>query len=125
MLAQLQTVDPSHLKDILLIAVAFCGVVTPLATLAVNSHRSQKREVVFGDAFMTKELCTTAHGNLIERVERCESAIRDAVAEFRKDVQQMEAKQEQRAVALHERINTLSVTLTNAVAELRGQVQRL
>lgn len=106
MFADLSTADPIHIKDFLLIIGFFISSAAS-AVAVINSRRVQRREVTFGQEFVTKDQCTIMNQSLDRRIRKIEEDV---------SMMRREVKQDMRGV--HERIDQVLA----AVSELRGEL---
>lgn len=76
------TPSPVIAWDVILTVAVLLPMAVALISL-LRSGKSQKREVTFGESFMTKEACGIEHRHSVDRITNCEHEIR----EIRKEVQ--------------------------------------
>lgn len=120
-----EVAPPDHSAWMTNLAFLLSMVAIVVNIISGLSNRSQRREVTFGTEFARKA-----------DLDRVEKAFEKAVAEFRiavdvlqRDLHAMQNtlqhSSEERAVAIHDRINGVSEELTKAVSELRGEIKHL
>lgn len=108
--------------------VLAAGILLSLAANVVallRNGRAQKREVTFGEQFVTREVHGAVATNMDVRVTKIEGELKAIREEMNHQREMAEATAETRAVALHNRINDLGTSLTAQVAELRGTMNRM
>lgn len=74
MLAQIQSANPLVLRDVLTILFAFVAAGAGVVAM-LNSKKTQRREVTFGEAFVTKEHCGTITTDTVNRIDRLEKSV--------------------------------------------------
>lgn len=73
------------------------------------------------ETYMTKAQCAVSHGETDRRLDRLECEVPEIRAEIRRMVIELDRKGEERAVAIHNRINQL----VEATGEMRGELKRM
>jgi hypothetical protein len=135
MLAQLAA-QPDHVKDFLII-IGFILSAGASAAALLNQRRTQKREVTFGQEFVTRDFCQSMHtrdsGEVKRLVAEVEELKRDRVGvlakveekidklrvEIKHDIQAAALTDESRISSVHDRINDV----LSAVAKLEGRLE--
>jgi hypothetical protein len=98
-------------------AAAVLWIVVQVRSL-FTGRTSEKREVTFGDQFVTKESCAASHVSNDERVTRVEIEIREIRTQMRSDRDQILAAGDDRARRLHIRIDNLGQLFNDKFQEI-------
>ena len=86
MLAQIQTVDPIHLRDIVIL-IGFFLSAGASAVAILGQRRTQKREVSFADQFVTSAFCEKQHTNLTAEIKALQADRRGDVANLHNKIE--------------------------------------
>lgn len=122
MFAQLQSVDPGFLQQLLVVALCAISAFTSIGSL-VNSRKRQSREIEpqplevrAADQFVSREFCKQIHMREADAVDTIKANIDKLEREVRQNREHFEAALMAELAKVHSRINEILV----AVAELRG-----
>ena len=118
-LAQLSSADPVHLWNLLMIAGYFVTTMAAVVGIVVGL-RKQKREVTFGDSYITKEFCASRHEQTVERVARMELEMAAIREDMKADRQEHNSALLREVGKVHDRVNAVLA----AVSELAGQLKQ-
>ncbi len=110
------TPDPSIAWTVVLTLLTLSNLAVAFVTLT-RGNRTQKREISFADTYATKAEVETVRQDVRRLGDSMEMMRREAKAD-KEDI--LEAD-EQRAVALHNRVNDV----LSAVSRLEGQLERI
>lgn len=124
MLAQLQSVDAIHFKDVMLILFALVGVASWIFGMVRKPSTRitpQPLDVRLADQFVTKDYCRTAHIDAAARVARIEADVQALRQEIRDDRTKLTERLTIEVGKVHDRVNDV----LEAVSELRGRMDEI
>lgn len=115
MFAQLQTADPIHIRDFLIILGFLLSAGTSLAAL-LTSRKAQRREVSITDEFVRKSECSLHHGSDGGRIAKLEEDVGDLRRDVKLDHEKFQIHLLEEIGKVQRRVDQVLVF----VSELRG-----
>ena len=112
-IAQINGVEPLHVRDFLVIGLSLLAAAGSLASL-FNARRIQKREVVFPDQYVRKEVCAPAHEELGRRVAGFEAEARSLWDTLRTEDE-----------AIRQEVRRCFLDLERALGRVEGELRAL
>jgi hypothetical protein len=116
-LAQLQSADPIHIRDILIVlGFLISSVASVLAVTA--SRRTQHRDVRLEEGFVTASHCLSLHTPADLRLASLEKQVSDVRHEISVTWQAIDAADERRASEIHKRLDDISENMPSRIIAL-------
>lgn len=116
--------DPDVLLKLLIAAAFIINLAIGVVTLSAT-RRVQRREITLSTSFTPQTSFDHEITRLQAQIQTLNQDIAHIRAEMKFDRNEILAAGETRAVKIHERINILSVSVMDAIGQLRGELKRM